>query len=498
MDVPLAYRQQEGDMYVIGLDVGTQGARALVCGADGSILASASQTFSLPTKAVVSETGSLVQDPGDWWTAAAACVRIVISDLRNLGISPAEIRGVAVDSTSGTIIATDASGNPLAPAIMYNDVRSVAEAEECNAAGSALTEKLGYRFSASFGLPKILWLKKHEPKLFDAASCFIHAADYIVGRLTGNFRISDSSSAMKTGYDLIEKRWPEFIESSLGIPIDKLPKVVPPGEIIGEVSEECSRETGLAAGTKVIAGVTDGTAGFLASGAAKVGDWNSTIGTTMVLRGISSDLIKDPKGRVYCHSHPQGYWLPGGASNSGAECLSKLFHGKNLDELGAYVPVYSPTSLLVYPLIRKGERFPFSDPNAEGFIVGEPRDSRDLFTAYLEGIAFVERWSFEVLQSLGAFVGDSVYTTGGGAKSTEWMQIRATVLNRRVIRPQWFECAIGTAAVAASSTIFSGLDEAVRGMVKTGESVDPDPSKSAAYEHKYVAFRDACTARGYV
>lgn len=484
-------------MYSIGLDVGTQGARALVCSADGTIVASASEAFSSSRK-TLDIPGGVVQDPEEWWKAASICLRIVMTELRSSGASPNEICGLAVDSTSGTILAIDSSNVPLTPAIMYSDTRAVEESDECNAAGSDLTSKLGYRFSSSFGLPKIVWLKRNNRDLFDRTSCFIHAADYIVGKLTGNFRVSDSSNAMKTGYDLVNNCWPEFLESSLGIPISKLPKVVSPGEVIGKVSEECSRSTGLPAGARVVAGVTDGTAGFLASGASRVGDWNSTIGSTLVIRGISSELIRDPLGRVYSHSHPDGYWLPGGASNAGAECLAKLFHGKNLDELGAYVPVYSPTSLFVYPLVRRGERLPFLNPNAEGFIVGEPRDSRDLYAAYLEGIGFVERWSFEVLESLGAKVGGSIYTTGGGARSTEWMQVRANILQKQVIRPRWCECAIGAAVVAASSTIFSGFQEASREMVRVGEAVDPDPSKIGAYDRKYREFRSVCSARGYV
>ena len=109
----------------------------------------------------------------------------------------------------------------------------------------------------------------------------------------------------------------------------------------------------------------------------------------------------------------------------------------------------------------------------------------------------VERWCLELLAELGAEVGDTVYTTGGGAKSLEWMQVRADILNRRVVRPQSAECAMGTAAVAASSTLHPDLESAVKAMVKPGESVEPDPEKAKVYEWRYGAFRDACTRRGY-
>jgi len=483
-------------MYVLGLDVGTQGARVVICDTEGSIIAQAAQDFPLQKLSDLPH-GHAEQDPLQWWSAASQCISLSIHRMKESGISPDEIKAVAVDSTSGTIVPLDNRGNPLRPAIMYNDTRAVAESEECNSAAVSVFNRLGYRFSSAFSLPKILWIKRHESELFERTACFAHAADYLVGKLTGNFRISDTSNALKTGFDLVEMRWPEFISKDLQIPEEKFPVVVSSGDRIGEISVDCSLETGLAPGTPVIAGVTDGTAGFLASGAVNVGDWNSTIGTTLVLRGVSSKLIKDPQGRVYCHSHPQGYWLPGGASNVGAECISKLFHGRNLDELDAYVPQYSPTSLLVYPLVRTGERMPFVNARAEGFIMGEPRDSRDLYAAHLEGVGFVERWSLELLASLGAEVGDTVYTSGGGARSLEWMQIRASILNRRVVRPIAPECALGTAAVAASKTIFSDLQSAVGSMVKAGASVEPDPSKVGLYAEQYAAFREACLHRGY-
>lgn len=484
-------------MYVLGLDVGTQGARVIVADGEGKIVAQADEQFAAPATVELLPPGFAEQHPSDWWDAASACLRKVLTELKWKGIPAQGITAIAVDSTSGTIIPFDSQGIALRPAIMYNDTRAVNEAEECNSAGKELTEKLGYKFASSFGLPKILWMKRHEPQIFEQAACYAHAADYIVSRLTGSFRFSDTSNALKTGYDLVDRKWPSFIESDLGIPIEKLPQIASPGLTIGTVSESCAQETGLAAGTPVVAGVTDGTAGFIASGAVKVGDWNSTIGTTLVLRGVSTNLVKDPVGRIYCHAHPQGYWLPGGASNVGAECLAKLFEGRNLDELNAYVPQYSPTSLTVYPLVRAGERLPFVDPNAEGFIVGEPRDSRDLYAAYLEGVGYVERWCLELMESLGAEVGDTIYTTGGGAKSFEWMQVRASILNRRIVRPESAECAMGTACLAASRTIYSDLETAVRAMIKPGESADPDPSKVAIYADHYRLFREDCSARGY-
>ena len=476
---------------VLGLDVGTQGARAIVADESGNVVAHSSKPFD---DRVLLPGGE--QNPEGWWLAAEEALQDAIRAVTNAGFSARHIAAVAVDSTSGTIVPVDERGRPLMPAIMYNDARAHEEARLCNQAGSDLTSKLGYRFSASFGLPKILWIARNLPDLWGKTRRAIHAADFIVGKLTGDFGKSDNSNALKTGYDLADSCWPDFIANSLGIELDKLPEVVLPGQTIGQVSRQCAEATGLAQGTPVVAGVSDGTAGFVASGASKVGQWNSTIGTTLVVRGVSSRLISDPHGRIYCHRHPDGFYLPGGASNVGGECLDKLVPQRDYDALNAAAARIIPTSLLVYPLVRRGERLPFVDPEAEGFVTGDHTSREELYAAYLEGVAYVERWCLEMMEGLGAHVGEIVYSTGGGARSLEWMRIRASVLKRTVVRPKVTDAAMGAAVVAASHTIYSSLIEASERMIVPDVRIEPDDLLSRAYDERYLLFREECSRRG--
>lgn len=469
---------------VLGIDVGTQGTRVFVVDAAGHIAAEASKPFFQYPGA--SHAGYSEQEPEEWWRSVTSCLLKVTS---NIG---GDFKAIAVDSTSGTIVTIDSSGQPLRPAIMYNDSRASAESSLANRLGADHNAKLGYLFNASFGLPKILWIREHEPDVFRCGR-FIHAADFIVGRLTGKYGLTDSSNALKTGYDLIENRWPEFILNEVGE--DRLPAVLEPGEQLGVVSDKCAKETGLDKGTPVIAGVSDGTAGFVASGAAEVGDWNSTLGTTLVMRGISKNLLFDPLGRFYCHKHPDGWWLPGGASNVGGECLAKLFAGDDLDSLAEQAEGMLPTGVLVYPLVRTGERMPFVDSDAEGFMLGDAESKTTLFAAYLEGVAFVERWILETAADLGADTSGCVFTTGGGAKSELWMKIRSGVLKRRVCRPEAAECAVGAAVVAASRTLYRNLTESGRNMVKIELSVETDDALAGRYEDLYARFRSECRVR---
>ena len=481
---------------VVGLDVGTQGARAIACDEGGRVVAQSSCPFDTDPQVIGLPPGWFEQDARVWWDSASRCLRSVTASLAGFGLGAGCIAAIAVDSTSGTVVPVDGSGTPLRPAIMYNDTRSRVEADECNEAGRDLTKKLGYRFGSSFALPKLLWLKRNEPRVWDAAHKLVHAADFIVGNLTGDFGVTDNSNALKTGCDLVELRWPDFIFRDLGIDRAKLPALAVPGEPIGRVTAECARLTGLEQGTPVVAGVSDGTAGFVASGASAVGEWNSTIGTTLVLRGISERLIRDPQGRIYCHRHPDGWWLPGGASNVGGECLAELFPDADYDMLNREAAELIPSGVVCYPLVRRGERLPFVDPEAQGFLPNGGLRGAELYAACLEGVAFAERWCYELMEDLGAPVGHTVYATGGGAKSVTWMRIRAAVLRKRLVRPAVTEAAMGAAIVAASRTLYTSLAQAVAAMVKQDLAVEPEDALAEAYQDRYAAFRAECAARG--
>ncbi len=500
----------------LGLDIGTQGARALVyiaptrAGKAGNIVR-VDQPFPSGTVPPNLPSGYAEQAPAGWWQAAVTCLRQVTAQV------PSEtIQALSVTSTSGTLCLLDADGEPLLPALMYNDARAGEEAAEVQAAGSDLSVRLGYRFNSSFALVKLLWLARHRPDLVDRARYITHAADFLVGRLSGVYDVTDYSNALKTGYDvslrqeqtLADRQWPDFISKKLNLPADKLPRVIPPGEVIGAVNTQAADVTGLQPGTLVVAGMTDGCTAQFSSGAVSPGDWNSTLGTTLVVKGVTSSLLTDPAGRIYSHRHPDGYWLPGGASNVGGEILATRFPDADLAALDERAAKLSPTESIAYPLTRRGERFPFVQPDAEGFILpftsepgnitaGQPIEPEMLYTAYLEGVAYLERLAYETLEELGATVGDVLRVAGGGARSNVWLQIRADVLNRELQRPVETSAAMGAAILAASRT-YGGVIPAARIMVQAECSIQPRPALVEQYNERYQRFRAACTERGYL
>jgi D-ribulokinase len=477
---------------VIGIDLGTQGIRALAVYAGGRVAAEAH--VRLPDTPGGLPAGWSEQDPREWRRAMMVCLRALTGQLPG----QARMAGVCIDSTSGTILPVDAVGNPLHNALMYNDQRSEGQVPAVRTAGADLQAKLGYVFGSSYALPKLLWLRQERPEVYERTAKFLHAADYLSGCLTGHFDLSDTSNALKTGYDLIDLTWPDFIEHSLGIELARLPQVLLPGEQFGEVSQPAAEESGLSVGTPVYAGATDGTAAQLASGAALPGDWNSTLGTTLVFKGISSRLLPDPLGWVYYHRHPEGWWMPGGASNTGTEWILCDHPGEDLDLLNRGAEARLPTDLLRYPLAKRGERFPFMHSGAEGFILGASQDPLKRFAAGLEGLAFVERLAYDVLARIGLEVGPRVYITGGGTRSPLWSRLRASILGKILVQPMITETAMGAAVLAAAGCWYGSASRSAAEMVQRQAHYEPELVWESVYSDRYAGFLAELERRGYL
>jgi sugar (pentulose or hexulose) kinase len=470
----------------VGLDLGTQSVRALAVNAAGDVLGSGTQKLTSRRDGHRHE-----QDPEQWWTAVSAAASEALQ-----GLNQHKVLGVAVDATSGTIVLADAQGNPVTPGIMYDDGRAGDEVEKVNQAGSSVWNALGYkRMQAPWALPKLLWLI-NDPGTPNAGTRMLHQSDFINERLTGHPVPTDLSSALKTGAHLINEQWPEEVFGELGVPQQMLPDLVRSGTRIGTVSTDAARATGIPAGTPVISGATDGCAAQLGSGALKVGSWNSVVGTTLILKGVTRDLIKDPLGVVYSHKSPDGDWLPGGASSTGAGVISRDFAGKDLSILERLAQQREPSPLLTYPLVSSGERFPFAALQARGFTLGTSDDEGDRYAAALQGVAFIERLCFDYLDLLGAPIDGSLVLTGGATKSSYWNQLRADVLGRPVTLPHNAEPALGMAVLAASPD--RATAHVAAEMVKVRQVIDPRPGAAGRFDDSYVRLITELEQRGWL
>ncbi|MCC7451376.1 MAG: FGGY-family carbohydrate kinase [Anaerolineae bacterium] len=476
---------------VIGIDVGTSGAKALAVDQNGKVIARVERKFS--KQPYTPGPGLAEQDANEWWDTVRPCLQALSQQL-----GQTEVAALAIDSTSGTFVPVDRQGNPLIPALMYNDNRATGLDAEVNAAAGDFTERFGYTFPSSFALVKLVWLLRHRPAIVQATYKFLHAADFLVGKLTGNFDCTDTSNALKSGVDLLTGDWPAFIQDRLGLPLDKFARVSKPGDKVGEVSAEAAAQTGIKAGTPVVAGGSDGTVSFLASGAKAIGDWTLNIGTTITIRGLARDLICDPQGRLYCHRHPEGYWLPGGASNVGGEGLVKTF-GSQIGELDQPASAYLPSSLIVYPLVRKGERMPFMANDAEGFMVGTPRDDAEKFASYAQGIALVTAWSVQEAGALGAPTDGEYYLSGGGAHGKTLSRVLASVLSKPLIVAQEPDATMGSALLAAGWAWYGGsVSAAQAAMVERADVIEPIPAWFAPLQARLEELKHQCRRRGYL
>jgi sugar (pentulose or hexulose) kinase len=392
------------------------------------------------------------------------------------------------------MLLTDRAGRPLTPAIMYDDGRATAEAPEVVAAWADVSARNGYHVQLSWALPKLVWALRHVAGAADGR--LLQGADYVMSWLAGGAVATDASHSLKTGFDLVRNQWPRAELERLGIPLSVLPDVQRTGSPVGSVSREAAEATGLPAGVPIFAGMTDGCASQVASGAMRVGEWNSALGTTFVLKGVTRELLHDPSGAVYSHVHPDGGWLPGGASSSGAGVLAATFPRVDPAEMDRAAAEHVPTDVVRYPLARPGERFPFARPDAEPFQLGTPRDEAEQFAALLQGVAFVERLSLEYVQALGASVEGPVALTGGATRSAFWTQIRADVLGRSVRLTDNPESSVGMAIVAAANG--GSVAGACERMVRTRQVVEPRPAMTARYQQIYDRFVEELERRGYI
>ncbi|WP_341840023.1 FGGY-family carbohydrate kinase [Chitinophaga caseinilytica] len=465
----------------IGLDVGTQGARAILADAHGRVLASFSEPFAL------SAASREEQSPEQWWEA---CERLLSQILQQP--EAASLRAIGVTSTSGTVIPVDEAGTPLHPAIMYSDGRQAETGQRCKALAQKYHPQGYTAFNTTSGLPKMVWFAEQFPEKARRIHKFIHAADFITGKLTGNFNVTDFTNVLKSGYDVANERWPEYIWGHLPIRREWLQEVIPSGTPVGSVTAHIAR---MPANVLVTAGMTDGCASQIASGAVTPGAWNTTIGTTLVVKGVTEKPVPDPLGRLYNHRHPQGFWMPGGASNTGADWISKHFPG-NLDALNEAAAAMVPTGKLYWPLEQPGERFPFVAPQAKAFET-PGLEGAEKFAAGMEGVAYIEKMAYELIEQLSGETVKAVYTAGGASNSHVWLRIRACVLGVPVHKMQEVSGAAGAAILAASQTHYGSISEAAAAMTHIDKTMLPEPGLQGAYAEGYRSFREKLKEKGY-
>lgn len=480
-----------------GVDVGTQSLRVLLVDGTGAVVGRGAGRLTSRRRGDRHE-----QDPGQWWQVLGSASRQALRAAATTRPNPGtRVRGLAMCGTSGTFLLAGPDGVAHTPALMYDDARAAAEAAEAGRVGAELWRTLGYRVQPSWALPKLVWLLRHgaaelRTGLAAGRIGLRHCVDHLAGQLAGHPVATDWSHALKTGYDLDADGWPTAVLDALGVPGSALPGVVRPGALLGRVGPAGAEHTGLAEGTPIRAGMTDGCAAQVAAGALTPGSWNAVLGTTLVLKGVTEHRLTDPDGAVYSHRHPDHGWLPGGASSVGAGVLTARFPGADHARRDAAAASYEPAGGILYPLAGRGERFPFVRPDAEPFQIGVFAGDDDRYAATLQAVAYVEKLCYAHLSRLGARVDGPLTLTGGGTRSRYWCQLRADILRRELTIPASAEPAFGMAVVAAAGD--GPLAGAAGRMIRGGSTVVPRPGAWDRFAGAYAAFVDALADRGWI
>lgn len=420
------------DLYV-GIDLGTSGCRACAINGAGDVLGAAQQSLSAANDDQGLATAL-------WWPSVVQVLRELLGQ-----VSAQAIRAIAVDGTSATLLVTDAEGEPLAPALMYNDHRCRAEAEAIAAWAPAHSPARG----ASSSLAKLLYLAAQH---HDARHA-LHQADWIAGRLSGRYDVSDENNCLKLGYDPVTRCWPDWLRR-LPLPAHLFPEVVAPGTLIGTIQSSLARELGLSPDTRIVAGSTDSTAAWLATGARELGCAVTSLGSTMVLKVVCERPINAARYGIYSH-RVGDLWLAGGASNSGGAVLLKYFSRSQLETMTPLLRAEQDSDLDYYPLPARGERFPVNDPDLPPRLEPRPADDIEFLHGMLAGMANIEARGYRLLAQLGAPYPSAVCSIGGGAHNPAWQRIRQRALGVPVTLARHQDAAYGVALLARAGVTAS-------------------------------------------
>jgi xylulokinase len=488
---------------LLGIDIGTSGTKTLLIDARGRILASV--TVEYP--AYAPRPAWSEQDPEDWWRATAASVRKALARAK---VMPADVAGVGLSGQMHGSVFLDKSGKVLRRAILWNDQRTGAECDEITRAAGGrakLIRMVSNPALTGFTAPKILWVRKHEPRIYDRTSQILLPKDYVRFRLTGEFatEVSDASGTLLL--DVKKRVWCRPLLDALKIDPALLPRVYESPEVSGRLTPEAARATGLAAGTPVVGGGGDQAAGAVGNGIVRRGVISATLGTSGVVFAHADAVETDPDGRVhtFCHAvpgkwHVMGVVLAAGGSlqwfrNTLCRDLVAEARRRKVDpyELitaeAASVPAGSH-GLYFLPYLT-GERTPHADPHARAAWVGlsnmhaRPHMAR----AVMEGATYAMRDCLEIIRGMGVPVTE-IRVSGGGARSGFWRSLQADVYGRPVWTVSSGEGpAFGVALLAGVGTgVWSSVPEACDATIRKVSRTKTTKKAAALYDKMYPEY----------
>ena len=494
--------------YLLAHDLGTTGNKATLYAADGRL--AASDFYGYETS--YPKPNWAEQNPQDWWQA------VCVSTQRLLQKSKVSAADVAVVSFSGQMmgaVLVDQAGTPLRDCIIWADMRSDAQAAAIakQVSPQEVYQITGNPLSPSYTIEKVMWIRDQQPDIFRQAHKFLHAKDYIVAKLTGQFTTDYSDASGTNAFDLVKREWSPKLVAATGLPFEIFPAAQPSTAVVGEVTSAASREVGLRAGTPVVIGAADGSCAAVGAGVVREGSAYNYIGSSAWIALATRTPLIDARQRTvtFCHVDPQ-MLMPLGVMQcaGGAYQWFKEEIGRT-ETHAAQAAGVSPyeilnlqaeaarpgaRNLLFLPYLL-GERTPYWNPNARGAFIGLTRGHTraDLTRAVLEGVVFGLRTILETFEQQGVTPAE-VRVIGGTARSRLFCQIQADVFQRPILRTQLLEEATSLGAAIAGG-IGVGIFEnflVAEELVQIAEVFRPRPEYVAPYAQLYAIFKDSYEA----
>ena len=484
--------------HILAHDLGTTGVKALLFGHDGRVTASAFEGYATHYP----RAGWAEQAPADWWDAICAATRRLLQQSQ---VQPADVAAVSYSGQMMACLPIDAAGQPVRSAIIWADVRAAAEADQLAARVGrdrvyALT---GHRPSASYTAAKALWVRAHQPDLWARTAKLLQPKDYLAYRLSGALATDYSDASGTNLFALAARRWSPEILDAIGLPASLLPDAVPAATVIGHVTPEAARATGLAEGTPVVIGGGDGACATVGAGVVRPGDAYTYIGSSSWIAYVSPEPVLDPLQRVFTFAHlDPAYLFPTGTmqcAGGSYDWLVALLRGDAdapdhaaLDALAASVP--PGAGGLVYLPYLMGERSPHWNPRARGAYLGltMAHGRAEVARATLEGVALNLGLILAAFREAGAAL-PSMRVIGGGARSATWRQILADVFGLPLQRPRLLAEATALGAAIAGGVavgVWPGYEVAAQ-FAPAQPAEQPDPARVAAYQRLRDRFAEA-------
>ena len=477
-------------MLYIGIDLGTSASKFLLVDEVGRVLNTVTKEYPLSFP----HPGWSEQDPAHWWQACLAGVPELLA-----GFDAKQVAGIGVGGQMHGLVALDAAGNVLHPAILWNDGRTAAQVDYLNetVGNDKLSAWTGNIAFAGFTAPKLLWMRQNEPDLFARIAKILLPKDYLVYRLTGVHATDYSDASGTLLLDVAHKRWSSEMLDLCGVTEAQMPTLFDSWQPVGTLTAAAATALGLPTDVVVCAGAGDNAAAAIGTGTVGEGRCNISLGTSGTVFISSEQFRVDPHNALHAFAHADGGFHLMGCMLSAASCnkwwMEDILHdGDYAAAQEAIVPEKLGRSHVFYLPYLMGERSPINDTNARAVFLGMTMDTTraDMTQAMLEGVAFALRDSVEVARSLGLDISRSTLC-GGGSRSPLWRTILANVLGIPLDLPATEQGPGYGAALLALVACgrYRNVAEVSRAMLHIQATVQPDPELTALYDARYAEFK---------